>query len=208
MDETELSSRAARRARRRQPNDGADPEAATAEAQPAPVGPSQEETETTAAGPRRSRRQRLDAEPELPTEAADQASAGGASDDRAGRRQRKLKFEEPATGEDAPERLAGASRPGPGRASFVAQPMPMQAAAMPRSLLVEQPEPDDVFTTTSARASARESSSRESSRGSSRGLGAKMPAGNPVGGSGNEPLPPIGGTFTQGRDGTSSSRWR
>ena len=29
-----------------------------------------------------------------------------------------------------------------------------------------------------------------------------MPAGNPVGGSGNEPLPPIGGTFTQGRDGT------
>ena len=184
MDETELSGRAARRAdrRRRLPHDGGDPEATAAEAQAALTGSSQEETETTVAGRRRGRRQRLGAEPELPTEAADQASTGGV-EDRAGRRQRTLQFEQTATGEAAPAR----SRPGPGRASHVAQPDPMmQAAAVPRSLLGEEPEPDDVFTT--------------SSRDSSRGPGAKIPAARSVGG--NVPLPAIGGTFAQGRDGT------
>ena len=182
MDETELSGRAARRAdrRRRLPNDGADPEATAAEAQPALMGSSQEETDTTAAGRRRGRRQRLDPEPELPAEAADQDSAGGA-EDRAGRRQRKLQFEQTATGEAAPAR----SSPGPGRQSYVPAQM-MQAAAVPRSLLGEEPEPDDVFTT--------------SSRESSRGPGTKIPAAPSV--SGTVPLPPIGGTFAQGRDGT------
>ena len=183
MDETELSGRAARRAdrRRRLPNDGADPEATAAEAQPALMGSSQEETDTTAAGRRRGRRQRLDPEPELPAEAADQDSAGGA-EDRAGRRQRKLQFEQTATGEAAPAR----SSPGPGRQSYVPAQM-MQAAAVPRSLLAEEPDPDDVFT----------SSSRESSRGPG---AAKIPAAPSS--AGNVPLPPIGGTFAQGRDGT------
>merc|ERR1740130_1638192 len=52
--------------------------------------------------------------------------------------------------------------------------------------LGEEPEPDDVFTT--------------SSRESSRGPGTKIPAAPSV--SGTAPLPPIGGTFAQGRDGT------